>query len=406
MLNKNGQRELAYLVIIDDIQPIIGSDNCEQAIVGGWHVMVRKGMFNKGDIAIYFEIDSLVNYNKPEFSFMEKYHGRVKTQKYTFGGKGLMISQGLLMHPNDFDWGVRHSDDGSQCCVLLPDKQIILNINDESRFVTELLDVHYYDPEDEKRKKDPKSSQPKLPKFFYSGIGRKMMRIDWLKKLIIKLFGKSKKKNGWPVWVVKTDEERVQNIPWIIKEEESWVATEKIDGTSTTFTMRRKGRKFEFLICSRNVVFDKPDKKCFYETNVYTEMAEKYPIETFLKDYLNNHKDCEWVTLQGETYGGNIQKRDYSTTEHLFAGFNLIDSVNGRLNSVLASKFADNFEIPWVPILDEYFVMPNTVEELLDVADGYSVIDNLPREGIVFRSHDGKKSFKAVSNAFLLQYHN
>lgn len=31
----NGRRELAYVVKIDDIKPIVGSDNCECAVVGG-----------------------------------------------------------------------------------------------------------------------------------------------------------------------------------------------------------------------------------------------------------------------------------------------------------------------------------------------------------------------------------
>ena len=35
MLNEKKQRELAYVVNIDRIEPIIGSDNCEAAIVGG-----------------------------------------------------------------------------------------------------------------------------------------------------------------------------------------------------------------------------------------------------------------------------------------------------------------------------------------------------------------------------------
>ena len=35
MINeKTGQRELAYVVNIDAIEPIVGSDNCEAAIVG------------------------------------------------------------------------------------------------------------------------------------------------------------------------------------------------------------------------------------------------------------------------------------------------------------------------------------------------------------------------------------
>mgnify|MGYP003299325045 CR=1 FL=1 len=52
-----------------------------------------------------------------------------------------------------------------------------------------------------------------------------------------------------------------------------------IDLDGKEFTMKKSMSLFgqdEFLVCSRNVVFDKPDKQCFYETNVYTEMAIKY----------------------------------------------------------------------------------------------------------------------------------
>lgn len=61
--------------------------------------------------------------------------------------------------------------------------------------------------------------------------------------------------------------------------------------------------------------------------------------------------------------------------------------------------------IPWVPIIDEKFVLLDTIEELLEMAFGKSVIDGGMREGIVFRSQDGSRSFKAVSNDFLLKYH-
>ena len=42
MLNKNGERELAYVVIIDEIKPIEGYDRVEYARVGGWWVIVQK----------------------------------------------------------------------------------------------------------------------------------------------------------------------------------------------------------------------------------------------------------------------------------------------------------------------------------------------------------------------------
>ena len=83
----------------------------------------------------------------------------------------------------------------------------------------------------------------------------------------------------------KTDEERVENIPSVLMDKTEWIATEKLDGTSTTATVRRgKFGKFDYYICSRNVVFDKPGKNCFYEKNVYTMMSEKYQFEKVLID--------------------------------------------------------------------------------------------------------------------------
>ena len=58
MLNKDGVRELAYVVKIDNITSIDGYDRVELAHIAGWTVVVGKGQFKPGDLAIYFEIDS------------------------------------------------------------------------------------------------------------------------------------------------------------------------------------------------------------------------------------------------------------------------------------------------------------------------------------------------------------
>ena len=118
-----------------------------------------------------------------------------------------------------------------------------------------------------------------------------------------------------------------------------------------------------------------------------------------------NNLNWDWVTLQGETYGAGIQKRDYSLKGHDFMGFNFITSTNGRWNSVDASKLMSQYGIPWVPIVNENFILPDTVEELLAIATSASVVDGGMREGLVFRSQDGAQSFKAVSNEFLMKYH-
>ena len=57
-----------------------------------------------------------------------------------------------------------------------------------------------------------------------------------------------------------------------------------------------------------------------------------------------------------------------------------------------------------MPIVQVGYVLPDTVDEVLEYADGQSVLADTMREGIVFRSMDGKQSFKAVSNKFLLKW--
>jgi RNA ligase (TIGR02306 family) len=223
------------------------------------------------------------------------------------------------------------------------------------------------------------------------------------------LFGKKKdKKNGWPAWVSKTDEERIQNMPWIINSKDEWIATEKIDGTSTTFTMTRGkfGRK-SFYVCSRNVCFGEENKPCYYDTNVYWEMAKKYKIYEVLSDMLDMNPNEEWITIQGETYGDGVQKRDYSLTGRDFAAFNLICSSKGRIGTIEMLKILADYGVPCVPIVCETVYMSDfkSVDDVLLFAEGGSQKDGLPREGIVFRTTDGQKSFKAVSNSFLLKYH-
>ena len=56
MLNEKKERELAYVVKVDEIRPIEGADRVEVAIVNGWHIMVRKDQFKPGDLAVYFEL--------------------------------------------------------------------------------------------------------------------------------------------------------------------------------------------------------------------------------------------------------------------------------------------------------------------------------------------------------------
>ena len=422
MLNANGERELAYVVLIDGIEPIPGYDRVETAIVGGWHVIVQKDQFKVGDPAIYFEIDSKVPSTNPAFDFLEKRNYKVKTQKYTFGGKGNFVSQGLLMHPSDFGWKIgcnwdAMNDENSDriLVAVVDDKGNYHYLDDESRFVTKLLGVTYADDEDNKRKAPSVDKYKKMaqrhPNIFKKPWARWLMKRDWGRKLMFMFFGKKKdKRGGWPSWVSKTDEERIENMPWILADKSAtWIATEKIDGSSTTFTMRKgKFGKLEFYVCSRNVCFDSVDKPCYYDTNIYWEMAQKYDMYNVLKAIMELMPQLEWVIIQGETFGEGVQKNNYDMKCHDFMAFNLITSDKGRWNSNDMKFLLENhYHVPCVPILDSNYKMPDTVEELRAYVNGEtSTINQKMKEGVVFRSLDGVKSFKCVSPEYLLKFHS
>ena len=409
MLNENNERELAYVVTIGEIEPIEGYDRVELAHVLGWTVMVRKGQFKPGDLGIYIEIDSLVPQTEI-FEFMRKYEFKVKTQRFC---KGKVYSQGLLMHPEDFGWTVD----------TWPDGENYIEADDESFGVgaamTKKLGITYYSISDRKRKSNSPDkyklmAQRKL-KLFRKQPFRWLMRRDWGKKLLFVFFGKKKdKRSGWPYWVAKTDESRIQDNPNLLKNKMPFFVTEKIDGTSTTFSIKRTMRFFkvgyDFYVCSRNVVMDKPEKECYYTSNVYWEMALKYGIEDKLNLMLSESPALDFVTLQGETFGKGIQARDYHSPVD-FRAFNLIYGYkNGariRFNPVAMKEKLDEYDIPSVPILAVDYILPDTVSELLDYAASMSsVIDDDMREGVVLRNADTSISFKAVSNEYLVKYHN
>jgi hypothetical protein len=404
MLNKDGIRELAYVVRISEVRDIEGVNN-QVAIVNGWQVFVKRDEFKAGDLAVYFEIDSKV----PElecFEFLRKYHFKVKTQRFV---KGKVLSQGLVIKPEDLD---------------------LENVQ-EGDFLTKQLGVTYYEPEDNTRK----ASNEELIKMkvekrmarwtkkhsFLSKFGFIVKIVTWFteKKIRSK---QTKSKRDWPSWVVKTDEERAQNCFEAMKRlpYDYWIATEKVDGTSTTFTMKQApAKKRELIVCSRNVVYNAPEKedRNYYKDsdgNVYLEMAAKYDMKGVLSKYLDGNVDLEWVTIQGETYGGTIQKRSYGN-EHRLAIFNVIYKEKGlppvRLNPyemaemLLELQTPNGMTLKTVPILGDVF-LPETCDDLLAGAGGASQIDGEMREGIVLRSPDGLHSFKAVDNNFLLKYHN
>lgn len=386
----NGERALAYLVTIDEIKPIPNYDRVEHARVGGWWIIVQKNQFNVGDKALYIEVDSHVPEKDKRFAFLEKRHYKVKTLKMC-----KVYSQGLVMPLSDFP--------------ELKNKEI-------HEDVTKLLGITYYVAEDNARKaKSNPNAKYNNMAARHKNLAKKpwfkwLMKRMWGRKLLFVFLGrKSDTPKKWSDWIKKTDEDRIENCMWMLEDKEPYVVTEKIDGTSTTFFLDAMKRKHEFGVCSRNVrQMDENQANYVSDVNgignVYWEMAFKYDIKNALEAITKKYK-VERVVLQGETYGESVQNNKYKLNERRFAAFNLIfDGV--RLGSIEAKNILDEYDVPFVPIIDDNYILPDKkdFEAFKESADGMSTINNkCLREGFVYRSQDGQKSFKNISRKFLLK---
>jgi RNA ligase (TIGR02306 family) len=339
------ERKLATVRRIKEILPIEGADRIELAVVDGWKVVVAKDVQHKvGDLVIYCEIDSFLPIRE-EFEFLRKssfkkmgdQEGfRLRTAKM----KG-QISQGLIL----------------PIFVLNPPDTNIYVQPFEGLDVTEMLDIVKY--------------EPPIP---------------------ANLAGKVK--GLFPSFLIKTDEERVQNIAveysaLCFQSKHQFYVTEKLDGSSATFYINNG----EFGVCSRNLELLET------ENNSFWKVARELKLEENLRALEKN------ICLQGELIGEGIQGNPYGIkgqTVRFFSVY-LIDS-RTRLGIKDLEDICFMIGLQTVPILESNFLLPNTIEEMLQYAEGKSALNpKTEREGVVVRSLDGTISFKAISNKFLLK---
>lgn len=412
MLDKNGTRQLAYVVVVDAVTPIEGYDRVELAHVGGWTIVVGKGEFKAGDPAIYFEIDSKLPEVEPfiNMEFLAKKRYKIKTQKMCRS-----LSQGLLMSAANFGWTIEEVEfDLGQFYPVIKDNNNVFHfIDDESRFLTKQLGVTYYVAEDNIRKANSVDKYEKMisrhKKLFSHQPFCFLIKHKIGRKFLFVFFGKKKdKKSQWPVHIcAKTDVERVQNMMWVLEDKQPYVATEKVDGSSFTIAAERtKFGKIKYYVCSRNVVFENENQKCFYDSNIYFEMFVKYNLKEKITRILND-LNLDNVAIQAEVYGTNVQKRDYSIKERRIAVFHIVS--NGQkfpMDRVV--NICDHYELPHVPIVSYNYILPDTIEELQKfVESAPSALDGKEKEGIVFYDKEtGQRYFKFVSPEFLIAYHS
>lgn len=387
-------RALAHIEEVAWVRPIPAADNIELIGVLGWQLISKVGELKVGDKCVYIEIDSLCPKEDERFAFLESKKYKVKTMK--LGAKlGSPISQGLAMPIS-----------------LFPELEG-KNVGDD---VTDILKITYYSADDRQRKSnkvDPnakyKSMAARHPKLAKKRWFRWLMKKKWGKKLLFFFLGKKKDKpKAFPDFIRKTDEIRVENIPWVLEDsEKKYEVTEKLDGTSTTIAVKRiKRNKFDEIVCSRNVRQLDMDQKAYgeFEGNVYWEMAIKYDVLNKLKEYANKN-NANLVVIQGECIGETVQQNPYKLEGRDLYVFNFI--VDGkRFESHEAKSIIEKMGMKFVPIIDFEKTLPATMEDMKAEAEGKSEInDKIKREGLVYREiNNPENSFKNVSISYLLKH--
>lgn len=418
MLDSNGTRQLAYVARVDEIRPIEGKDRVECAVVNGWATMVRKGVFNVGDSGIYFEVDSKVPAEEP-FSFLAEKHYKIKIQKY-----GKFYSQGLLMSASDFGWKTQIEPlGGVRTEAIIDDDGKAHYPDDESRFLTKKLGVTYSVKEDNKRKSSVdkyKVMAARNSKRFNKKPYKWLMEREWGRKVLFFFFGKkSDNKRGFPKhfpFIKVTDQERAENMVWVLEDKTPYIVTEKCDGSSATYILERTKnpfRKYEYYVCSRNVRQLDENQVTYFkdEENVYWAASHKYKIREFLQDYLEKNPELTYVCVQGELCSPKIQGNPHNLKELHFFAFHMIDSSKGMYDIRDAKKIWVSYGLESVPIVDTSYVLPDDFEEFKLSADGMyssSVCEGFgdrPREGYVYyKTTDPNFSFKNVSRQYQLKH--
>ena len=342
-------RKLASIQRVWDILPIAGADRIELIKVEGWQCVANKGQFNKGDLCVYFEIDSFLPI-RPEFEFMRS----SSYKKTDIMGEGFRlrsmkfrgeISQGLALPVSTF----------------------------------------------------PEIEKPELGMDVTELLGVKKWEIEERATTSGTVIG------TLPYDVPHTDETRVQSEPSLIFDFtglEYYIST-KMDGSSHSLSIDENG----FHVCGHNYEYKDDGTSSFFEfvkQRGYKEAMQKYLDE----------QGYSILTIQGEFCAPGIQKNRLKLTKPEWYVFT-IRTNGERVGLRKMQEICESLNMPTVPIeeigeglADKY----PTVEALLERADG-EYPNGGKKEGIVVRTTvpvynetiGGPLSMKIVSNKYLLK---
>ncbi len=359
-------RKLVTIRKIDAIDSIPDADAIDVATLDGWKVVVRKGEFKVGQYVFFFEIDSVLPL-KEQFEFLRKgcyvkndfVEGfRLKTVKLR-----KQVSQGLILPLIDFGYWIEFGD-----TLWWEDKPTILDTPEK------ILDADFAEE---------------------FGV------VKWEPYMPPQLAGFAK--GNFPSQIMKTDQERAQNLKgYIFRDwvDHKWEVTLKLDGSSMT-AYNLEGN---IGVCSRNLDLKTGDEN---KDNTFVKLLHDTGLGEFLATYGLD------IAIQGEAMGEGIQGNREKIKGHELYVFNMQEILGRKFfapearDAVMKFMIGKGVNIKHVPILHFDVTLADlgitNFEELLSFAEGPSI--NHPiREGLVFKSLDDPNiSFKIISTKFLMK---
>lgn len=363
------QNSVCFVAKINEIKEIPGADNIEQAIIGGWNCITKKGEHKVNDMVVVATTDAVIPLDLSDNLGVTNYlrkGQRVRTVKL----------RGVY----------------SECLIIpftyanISSKKIVTEGSD----CMDILGITKY--------------EPPIRQIQLAG-GRKIKYKDN------------------PNFKVYYKFPNAKNVKGMFNEENYVQITRKIHGTNARYGIIKKTklsfidkiRKFfrladewidyEYIYGSHNVEKGS-DTQGFYSTDVWRTIDEKYGIKEKLWHFakLAEAKYIgDGMILYGEIYGAGIQKGyDYGLTDIHFSGFDLYGDGQYLDTEMTYMVIAEELDLPHVEVLYE----GPWLQEIQDKYTFNNFIEGTktPHEGIVIKhvSGDRNKIYKCINPDYLI----
>jgi RNA ligase (TIGR02306 family) len=353
MENLENLNSVCYISQINEVKEIPGADNIEQAVIGGWNCIVKKGEYKSGDFVAIATTDAVIPQELSDAMNVTNYlrkGGRVRTVKL----------RGVYSE-----------------CLVIPKQFLPIGYNAPGKDLMEALDIYKYEPP---------------------------------VKQIQLASGKKIKYKENPNFHIYYKFPNLKNVVGMFTKDDDVQITRKIHGTNARYGIVKKSKlslwdkvkkffrladewiNYEYVYGSHNVEKGS-DSQGFYSTDVWREVADKYGIKEKLWNYVKklHIEDLgSGFVIYGEIYGAGIQKNyDYGLKELEFAGFDV--TIDGKYCTTHYSEFIVT-EVLGLNHVEELHV-GKWSQEIQDIYTFNNFIDGtkVPHEGIVIKHTSGER---------------